>query len=79
MSATFAVRIARIFAFGREGQMEIPPGFETRTHLEHFAQVLVGRAGIGGGFQHHELPFRRCRAMLLPVSRMKEMSGSRFL
>ena len=50
----FAVGIARVFPFRREGQMEIRPRLEAGTTFQHLPQVFVGGAGIGGGFQDDE-------------------------
>ena len=52
--ADFAVGIGRVFAFRREGQMEILASREPGSFLEHGAQILVGRAWIGGRFQDHQ-------------------------
>ena len=49
-----AVGIAGIFALRRKGEMEINTRLEAGTFLQHLQQVLVGRARIGGRFQHHE-------------------------
>ena len=52
-----ALGIARVFALGGEGQVEIRARLEAGALLQHRAQVLVGGAGVGGGFQHDEGPF----------------------
>ena len=50
----FALGIAGINAFGREGQMKILPGAETGMFFQDLAQFGVGGAGIGGGFEDNQ-------------------------
>jgi hypothetical protein len=49
------LRVAGVFAFGREGEVEVGAGLETRALFEHGAEVFIGGAGVGGGFEHDEL------------------------
>ena len=37
------------------------PAFKPEPVFQHLAQILVGRAGIGGGFQHHQRPLAQMR------------------
>ena len=48
-----AVGIARIFALWRKRQVKILSCFQTRSGLQHRAEVFVGRARISGGLQNH--------------------------
>ncbi len=48
------VRVARIFALRRIGQVEIPAGTQTRTFFQHRTQLVLRSAGIGGRFQYNQ-------------------------
>ena len=66
-----AVRIARVFAFRRKSQMKIRAGLQPGPRFQHRPQILVRRARIGRGFQHHRAsPFAGAARWLLPVSMM---------
>lgn len=47
--------VARVFPLGGEGQVKIPADLEARA-LEAREHEFLRGAGVGGGFEHHELP-----------------------
>ena len=49
-----AVGVAGVFALGAEGEVEVGAGLEAAALLEHGAELAVGGAGVGGGFQADE-------------------------
>ena len=53
--------VAGIFALGREAEKDIRPAFEA-AFLKDRSENLVGRAGIGGGFENNELAGAQVRS-----------------
>ena len=49
------VRVAWILAFRRESEKEVGRRLEAAL-LENRKHFFIGRAGVGRGFEHHELP-----------------------
>ena len=49
-----AVGVAGVLALGAEGEVEVGAGLEAAALLEHGAELAVGGAGIGGGFEADE-------------------------
>ena len=47
--------VARVLALGREGEEEVLPALEP-AGLEARQELLAGRARVGGGLEHDQLP-----------------------